>query len=199
MSAAGPYLQHLDEGNAQIQISHVTADQTQTEHQADGDDSAEVDTARHLDRLAAVEEVGGAGQDLGHDSRKGQVPCCKDDREAEVGVIEEVLVEQDDTGAESDPDTARVSAHRPYLSPRVFKISPHVDCGVERGLGSLLLLRRRVDGGQSLARGLARGADLLAFGTHGERSSLFGKETLKFEGPRTRKASLAEGGGSHEG
>lgn len=80
--AENTYLQHLDEGNAQVQICHVTADQTQTEHQTNGDNCAEVDTARHLDRLAAVENGGEAGQKLGHDGRKGQVPCCQNDGEA---------------------------------------------------------------------------------------------------------------------
>lgn len=69
---------------------------------------------------------------------------------------------------------------------------------MESGLGSLLLLRRRVDGGQSLARGLAGGADFLAFG-HGEGASLIGEELFQFERPGPGKASLAEGGGSHEG
>lgn len=104
-----PYLQHLDESDTQVEISHVTADQAQTEHETDGNDSAEVDTASHLDSLAAVQEVGGAGQDLGHNGREAQVPCCEDDGEAEVGVVEEMLVEQDNTGAQSDPDPIHIS------------------------------------------------------------------------------------------
>ena len=81
-SAKSTYLKHLDEGNAQVQISHITADQTQTEHQANGNNRAEVDTASHLDGLAAIQDGGEAGQELGHDRSKGQVPCCQDDREA---------------------------------------------------------------------------------------------------------------------
>lgn len=119
-----PYLQHLDEGNTQVEISHVTADQTQTEHKTDGNDSAKVDTAGHLDGLAAVQNVGGTGKDLGHNGREGQVPCCEDNGEAEVGVVEEVLVEQNDTGAQSDPGTVPESVVVVSFPPSV---SPALD------------------------------------------------------------------------
>lgn len=91
-----------------------------------------------------------------------------------------------------------VSANPVFLVSVKFQISPHVDGGVESGLGSLLLLSRRVDGGQRLTRGLAGGADLLAFG-HGESASLVGEELFQFKWSGPGKASLAEGGGSHEG
>jgi hypothetical protein len=81
-----------------------------------------------------------------------------------------------------------------------FQISPHIDSGMECSLGRLLLLSRGIHGGQSLARSLARGADLLAFGTHGgEYSSLVGEKLSEFKGPGPGQASLAKGGGSHEG
>lgn len=77
--------------------------------------------------------------------------------------------------------------------------SPDVDSGVERGLGSLLLLGHRIDGGESLlARRIAGGADLLAF-RHGECSRLIGDEAFKLEWTGPKKASLAKSGGSHEG
>ena len=82
---------------------------------------------------------------------------------------------------------------------RTGKISPHIDGGVECGLGSLLLLSGRVDGGQSLAGSLARGADLLAVSAHGEGSSLIGEKLSEFKGPGPGQASLAKRGGSHEG
>lgn len=77
--------------------------------------------------------------------------------------------------------------------------SPDIDSGVERSLGSLLLLGHWIDGGESLlARRVAGGADLLAF-RHGECASLIGDETFKLEWTGPRKASLAKSGGSHEG
>lgn len=74
-------LEHLDEGNAEVEVGHVTANQAQTEHYTDGDNSAEVDTASHLDLLTAIEDSSGASEDLGHDGSEGQVPCCEDDGE----------------------------------------------------------------------------------------------------------------------
>lgn len=73
------YLEHLDEGNTQIEIGLVATDQTEGEEEADGDDGAEVDAAGHLDLLATIEQAGGPGEDLGHERGKGQMPCCQDD------------------------------------------------------------------------------------------------------------------------
>jgi hypothetical protein len=36
------YLQHLDEGNTQVEVGQVTADQRQAEHDTDGHDSTTV-------------------------------------------------------------------------------------------------------------------------------------------------------------
>lgn len=80
-SHGGCGLEHLDEGNAEVEVGHVTANQAQTEHYTDRDDSAEVDTAGHLDLLTAVEDSSGASEDLGHDGSEGQVPCGEDDGE----------------------------------------------------------------------------------------------------------------------
>lgn len=80
-SHRGGGLEHLDKGNAQVEVGHVTANQAQTEHYTDRDDSAEVDTAGHLDLLAAIEDSSGASEDLGHDSSERQMPCCEDDGE----------------------------------------------------------------------------------------------------------------------
>ena len=72
-------LEHLDEGNTQIQISHITADQTQTEEKTDRNNSTKVDTASHLHGLPSIEQSGGARQKPGHEGRKCQMPCCEDD------------------------------------------------------------------------------------------------------------------------
>jgi hypothetical protein len=79
-SGGKSYLEHLDEGNAQVEVSQVTADQAQTEEETDWDNGAEIDTARHLNRLTTIEESCSASHDLGHDGRKGQMPCSEDNR-----------------------------------------------------------------------------------------------------------------------
>lgn len=74
----GGGLEHLDEGDTEVQVGQVAADQTQTEEDTDGHNGAQVDAARHLDSLATIEEVGVAGQDLRHDRGKGQVVGSQD-------------------------------------------------------------------------------------------------------------------------
>ena len=76
----GTNLEHLDEGNAEVEVGEVTADQAQAEEEADRHDGAEVNTARHLDRLAAIEQSGVPGEQLCHDGREGQVVGGQDDR-----------------------------------------------------------------------------------------------------------------------
>lgn len=72
-------LEHLDESNTQIQISNITADQTQTEEKTDRNNSTKVDTASHLHGFPSIEQSGGARQKLGHEGRKCQMPCCEND------------------------------------------------------------------------------------------------------------------------
>lgn len=81
------YLEHLNESNTQVEIRNVTADQTQTEEETDGDDGTQIDTASHLDGLAAIEQGGGAGENLGHEGCKCQVPCCKNNRWRQVNTV----------------------------------------------------------------------------------------------------------------
>lgn len=50
----GGGLEHLDEGDAQVQVRQVAEDEARAEQEADGHDGAQVDLARHLDRLAAI-------------------------------------------------------------------------------------------------------------------------------------------------
>lgn len=47
MSLAGVYLQHLDERNTQIEVSHISADQTEAEEQANWQDSSRVSLTVH--------------------------------------------------------------------------------------------------------------------------------------------------------
>jgi hypothetical protein len=72
----GGGLEHLDEGDAQIEIDHVAAHQAGAVQQADGHNGAQVGAPRHLDVLAAVEELGRPRQDLGRDGSEDEVPTC---------------------------------------------------------------------------------------------------------------------------
>lgn len=73
------YLEHLDERDAQVQVGHVAAHQTQAEGEANGDNGPQVNAARHLNLLAPIQEGGSARQDLGHNCREGEMPCCQED------------------------------------------------------------------------------------------------------------------------
>ena len=75
----GAYLKHLDEGNREVEVSQVTADQGQREHDTDGHDRAEVDLAVHRNLLPRVEDIREACEQLGHERRERQVPCGKED------------------------------------------------------------------------------------------------------------------------
>lgn len=66
-------LEHLDESNREVEVCQVSADQTQTEKDTNGDDGAHVDARRHFDGLSAIKEVSPSSEDLGDDGRKGQV------------------------------------------------------------------------------------------------------------------------------
>ena len=85
-------------------------------------------------------------------------------------VIENLLVEQDDTGTQSDPDTDKEldSTAAPGRSRQKHIHIPHVDRRVEGSLGRLGLLSSRVHGGQGRlrTRDLAGGSGLFSFGTH---------------------------------
>lgn len=54
------YLEHLNEGNAEIEVRLVSTDQAQTEEEANWHYGTEVDTASHLNLLPSIEEVGGS-------------------------------------------------------------------------------------------------------------------------------------------
>jgi hypothetical protein len=122
------HLEHLNEGDTEVQVCLVTADQTQTEEETYGHNGAQVDFAGHGHLLSRVEDGGEPGEDLGHDGREDQMPCCEEDGEVwqrllarswlqllaaaaggcdEFGSVQNVLVEDDGAGAEGDPGSAR--------------------------------------------------------------------------------------------
>lgn len=81
-SDGGRSLEHLDESNREVQVGQVTTDQAQAEEDTDRHDGTHVDTASHLNRLASVENVGPASEDLGHDGRESQVVGRQNNRVA---------------------------------------------------------------------------------------------------------------------
>lgn len=100
------YLEHLDEGDRKVEICEVTANERQREHDTDWDDGAQVHSAGHGDLLSRIQHSCESGETLGHDGRKGQMPCCEDDWVVELGGVENPFVEDNDAGGERDPDTA---------------------------------------------------------------------------------------------
>lgn len=93
-----------------------------------------------------------------------------------------MLVEKDDAGAESNPDTANnISTHHPQ--PCKAGYSRHINSGVEGRLGRFGLLSGGVDGGQGSfrARDLAGGSCFLSFGAHGETARLFRQKPFEIE------------------
>jgi hypothetical protein len=71
------YLEHLDEGDGQVDVGHVAEHETQTEEDADGDNGAEIDASSHGHLLPRVQHGCEAGQQLGHDGGEDQMPCCE--------------------------------------------------------------------------------------------------------------------------
>lgn len=74
------YLDHLNEGNTEVEVGQVAADKTKTEEDTDRDNSAQVNATGHFNRLAAIEEVGVTSHQLSSDGRKGQVVGGQNDR-----------------------------------------------------------------------------------------------------------------------
>jgi hypothetical protein len=111
------HFEHLDEGDREVKVGHVTANERKREHDTDRDNGAQVHLASHGNLLARVEYGGEASKTLGHQSRESKMPCGKDngckkfvsdpliaggfsDRGArtvfELHSVENVLVEQND-------------------------------------------------------------------------------------------------------
>ena len=74
------HLEHLNKGNTEIEIGHITTDQAQAEEQTDGNNGTEVNPTGHLDCFPAIKEGSCTRENLGHEGRKGQMPSCKADR-----------------------------------------------------------------------------------------------------------------------
>jgi hypothetical protein len=72
-------LEHLDEGDREVEVRQVAADERQREEEANGDNSAQVDAAGHLDVLAAIKQRGEASHELCHNGREDLVVGRKDD------------------------------------------------------------------------------------------------------------------------
>lgn len=72
-------LEHLDEGDREVEVGQVTADQTQAEEDTNGHNGSQVYAARHLNRLSAIEHSRPAGHDLGNDGGKGEVVSREND------------------------------------------------------------------------------------------------------------------------
>lgn len=72
------HLEHLDERDGEVQVGHVTANERQREHDANGYDGAQVHLSGHGNLLARVEDGGEASQTLGHQGRESQMPCGED-------------------------------------------------------------------------------------------------------------------------
>jgi len=50
------HLQHLNEGNTQVEVCLISANQAQAEEETDWENSAEVDLAGHFDGFASIKE-----------------------------------------------------------------------------------------------------------------------------------------------
>ncbi len=70
-------LEHLNEGDAQVHVGEVAADETGTVKKADGHNGAQVKTTGHFNLVASIDELGSPGQDLGGDRREHKMPTCK--------------------------------------------------------------------------------------------------------------------------
>lgn len=74
----GGGLEHLDEGDGEVEVDEVGTDEGARVEDADGHDGAQVDAARHLDLVAAIEEGGEARQHLGCQGGEDEVPEGED-------------------------------------------------------------------------------------------------------------------------
>jgi len=72
-------LEHLNEGDTQIDVCEVAANQRQGEEDTNGHDGSKVDPAGHGDLASRVEGVSEASHDLRHEGGEGQMPCCQED------------------------------------------------------------------------------------------------------------------------
>lgn len=95
--------EHLNEGDGEVEVGQVTADQRQREHEANGYNGSKIDSAGHGDLLARVQHVGCPRQDLGHERGKGEMPCCEEDWVVEPSGVQNPFVEDDECGRDGNP------------------------------------------------------------------------------------------------
>ena len=97
------YLKHLDEGDTEVQVGQVAANQAQRKHDTNRHNGPQVHSPRHRYLLPRVEHGGEARHELCHDRREEQMPCREEDWVVELGRVEDPFVEEDDGGGERDP------------------------------------------------------------------------------------------------
>ena len=76
------YLNHLNEGDGEVEVGEVTANERQREEDTNGNNGSKVDSAVHGDLLPRIQDCGETSEDLGADGRKTEMPCCEENREA---------------------------------------------------------------------------------------------------------------------
>ena len=76
------YLDHLDEGDREVEVGEVTADERQREEDTNGNNGSKVDSAVHGNLLSGIQDCGETSEDLGADGCKTEMPCCEEDGEA---------------------------------------------------------------------------------------------------------------------
>lgn len=64
----------MDEGDREVEVDEVGADEGGAVEDADWDDSSEVDAPGHADLVTGIKEGGEAGESLGKNGREKQVP-----------------------------------------------------------------------------------------------------------------------------
>ena len=159
-------LEHLDECNAKIEVCSITANERQAEEKPDGHNGSQIHLSRHLDIFPSIQKGCGTSQNLGHEGTKAKMPSCEYNREGKAHRVQDPLVEQNDTGAGSDPRY-------------------HIHSGGD-GMFIFCFFRQRIDRGQDGRAGLAYAWDiareaLLLFARHGAGRNLGVEEGLEGE------------------
>lgn len=72
----GLYLEHLNQGNTEVEICLVAANKTDAVEDSDGDNCADIGANVHVDISAAVKETCGPSQNLRDDTGEQEMPTC---------------------------------------------------------------------------------------------------------------------------
>lgn len=182
------YLDHLDEGNREVEVGQVSANEREGEEDTNWDNCAEVDSAVHGHLLSRVQVAGAASQNLGHEGCKTKMPCGQENGEAcaFVSCCRAMRLERDVRKASFFSSrmyllnrmTLELMAIQTLRKPSVLsslaaaerRNSHNVESRVNAALRRLRLLERRVDDGQN-GRCLFRSLDLArsSFLLHGAK------------------------------